>query len=149
MWPRPPWAGVSPETFTVEKANQLLPKVQAGLEGLREALRTHRFEVEQVQDLRRMHGDEVEDEGHEAHGTFAEHAEAAEEAKDLVEERRRSLEELGVILRDARVGHVDFPAERGDERVMLCWRDGEEAVTAWHRPEEGIADRRPVGAGDS
>lgn len=138
---------MSDESFTVEEANQLLPQVQAGLEGLRDALRTHRFEVEQVRDLRRMHGDEVEEEGHDAHETFVGHAEAAEEAQDAVEERRRDLEELGVILRDARVGHVDFPAQRGDDRVMLCWRDGEESVTAWHRPEEGIAGRRPIGAG--
>lgn len=132
------------EPFTVEEADEALPKVQALLSKLREALRDHRFAVEQVRDLRRMHGDEVEEEGHDAHDAFQEHAEAAEEAKSEVEEIRGQLRDLGVEVRDARLGHVDFPARRDGDEVVLCWRDGEESVTAWHRRDEGIADRRPL-----
>lgn len=132
------------EPFTVEEAVATLPKVEALLADLRAALRDHRFAVEQVRDLRRMHGDEVEDGDHEAHDVFEEHAEAAGEAKGDVDEVRSALRGLGVVVRDARIGHVDFPARRDGEEVMLCWRDGEESVTAWHRRDEGISDRRPL-----
>lgn len=135
---------VPEEPFTLEEAAEALPKVEALLSELRGALRDHRFAVEQVRDLRRMHGDEVEEENHEAHEDFEEHADDAAEAKAAMEEARDKLRDLGVEVRDARLGHVDFPARRDGEDVMLCWRDGEESVSAWHRRDERIADRRPL-----
>lgn len=135
---------MSPDRFTVDEANDLLPEVRDRLAELRDALEDHRFAVEQVRDLRSLHGDAVEDEDHDAHEAFADVAEQAREAKARVETRRRALRDLGVEVRDARLGHVDFPAERGGEVVVLCWREGEESVGAWHRREEGITDRRPL-----
>ena len=39
---------------------------------------------------------------------------------------------------------VDFPARSGEDLVLLCWREGEDAIGWFHRPEDGFAGRRPV-----
>ncbi|HYY63472.1 MAG TPA: DUF2203 domain-containing protein [Gaiellaceae bacterium] len=64
----------------------------------------------------------------------------AEEVIRCVEE----LQELGVLVKDLDEGLVDFPALRGDEEVLLCWRLGEDEVAFWHSLEGGFAGRRPL-----
>lgn len=64
----------------------------------------------------------------------------AEEVIRCVEE----LQELGVLVKDLDEGLVDFPAVRGDEEVLLCWRLGEDEVAFWHSLEGGFAGRRPL-----
>ena len=54
------------------------------------------------------------------------------------------LNEMGVLVKDLDSGLVDFPALRGDEEVLLCWRVGEDAVEHWHGLEEGFAGRKPI-----
>ena len=70
-------------------------------------------------------------------------AEIGEEAKGVA----RCVNEihgLGAQVKDADEGLVDFPALRGEEEVLLCWKVGEEAVEFWHGLEEGFAGRRPL-----
>jgi hypothetical protein len=50
----------------------------------------------------------------------------------------------GLLVKDLDEGLVDFPALRGDEEVLLCWRLGEEEVAFWHTPEDGFAGRKPL-----
>jgi hypothetical protein len=54
------------------------------------------------------------------------------------------LQELGVLVKDLDEGLVDFPALRGDEEVLLCWRLGEDEVGFWHSVDEGFAGRKPL-----
>lgn len=54
------------------------------------------------------------------------------------------LQELGVQVKDLDEGLVDFPALRGDEEVLLCWRLGEDEVAFWHTVADGFAGRRPL-----
>jgi hypothetical protein len=54
------------------------------------------------------------------------------------------LLELGVVVKDAERGLVDFPSLRDGEVVELCWLDGEPAVAHWHHVGEGFAGRRPL-----
>ncbi len=39
---------------------------------------------------------------------------------------------------------LDFPADLGSGVVRLCWLEGEPELRWWHRPELGIAGRRPI-----
>ena len=48
----------------------------------------------------------------------------------------------GAIVKDLDDGLVDFPALRGGEEVLLCWRLGEDEVAYWHGLEEGFAGRK-------
>jgi hypothetical protein len=54
------------------------------------------------------------------------------------------LEGLGVLVKDADRGLVDFPALRGGEEVLLCWQVGEDEIAYWHGLEEGFAGRKPL-----
>ena len=55
------------------------------------------------------------------------------------------FEELGVALKDLRVGICDFPALRpSGEEVYLCYRLGEPDICFFHGLEEGFAGRRPL-----
>jgi hypothetical protein len=67
-------------------------------------------------------------------------AEHAHEVAEVIAE----LDALGVQVKDIEVGLVDFPADRGGETVLLCWKVGEEAVGYWHGLEEGYAGRKPL-----
>jgi hypothetical protein len=54
------------------------------------------------------------------------------------------IAELGVEVKDLDEGLVDFPALRGGETVLLCWRLGEDEILYWHTAQEGFAGRRPL-----
>jgi hypothetical protein len=69
-----------------------------------------------------------------------EFAAAAAEFGDCVER----LTALGVQVKDADAGLVDFPSRREGEAVLLCWRAGEESVQFWHDLEAGFAGRKPI-----
>jgi hypothetical protein len=54
------------------------------------------------------------------------------------------LEEMGVQLKDAQSGLIDFLSYRDGELVELCWKLGEPAVAHWHRIGEGFPGRKPL-----
>jgi hypothetical protein len=117
--------------FTVEEANELLPKVVPQLEALRDAHEKMEELQQQVLDSVPTNG------GGEAHRTYVEAARKAEAAL-------RALNEMGIVVRDPQSGLIDFPSERDGQEVLLCWRLGEKAVGWWHPPETGFAGRQPL-----
>jgi hypothetical protein len=54
------------------------------------------------------------------------------------------LTELGILLRDANTGLIDFPGEIDGEPALLCWQFGEPRVEWWHGENEGFAGRKPI-----
>jgi hypothetical protein len=54
------------------------------------------------------------------------------------------LQELGLLVKDLDEGLVDFPALQDGEKVLLCWRLGEDEVAFWHTLEDGFAGRKPL-----
>jgi hypothetical protein len=70
--------------------------------------------------------------------------------RDLVEQIEayragwREVEELGAVLKDARLGLLDFYGEVDGKLVWLCWRYGEAECTFYHALEEGFSARRPI-----
>lgn len=52
---------------------------------------------------------------------------------------------LGVELKDPRRGLIDFPSNRGNRVVLLCWQLGDgESVEWWHELDTGFAGRLPI-----
>ena len=135
---------MSPDTRTydVVEANRVLPEVRrlvrqivevaASLPDLEDQLRIARYRAARPDAT----GDERED------VEVKEDALAGAE-RDLGAAVIR-LEDMGVRLKDPRVGLVDFLWEREGEMVELCWKLGEERVAHWHRIGEGFAGRKPV-----
>ena len=67
-----------------------------------------------------------------------------ERDKDRMKEYCRELEELGIELKDARAGLIDFPCWMDGHEVYLCWRLGEPEVAYWHELEAGFAGRQKL-----
>lgn len=131
----PPRPARPPQTFSLPRANQALVLV-------RKVVADIVARYAELMDLRK--------ERDEALGTPGE-PERTQELGEQIGQRvaelnrlNRELLAIGCVLKDWRVGLVDFPAVRDGERVWLCWRLGEPAVGHWHGLEEGAAGRRPV-----
>lgn len=124
--------------FTVEDANRTLPLVRRIVE---DVVRQHRVWREKILELDLVASSARPDESRDR----AEQLER--EAQSLAREidgYQRELEELGILLKDRRMGLVDFPSEMGGKRVLLCWRLGEGEVQFWHDEESGYAGRQPL-----
>ena len=79
--------------------------------------------------------------------TPSEVRDAAEEVArevDGIAECVREINGAGVQVKDVDEGLLDFPARRGDEDVLLCWKVGEPEVAFWHGLEEGFAGRKAL-----
>lgn len=65
---------------------------------------------------------------------------AIQEAKDTLAE----IDAIGVQVKDLDTGLLDFPFQLEDRVVLLCWKQGETAITHWHTMEDGFAGRKPL-----
>ena len=127
--------------FTPEQANAALAEVRP----LTERMVAHRAEVAVLLGRRAGLTTTIAGNGGDLDpGELARvEAEIAEQAKEVA----RCVNEihgLGAEVKDADEGLVDFPALRGAEEVLLCWRLGEDEITFWHDREQGFAGRRPL-----
>jgi hypothetical protein len=132
---------VADRYFTPEEANELLPTVRPLVERLvahRRALAL--ATVRHARIAAKIAGNGGGVRPHEVDELQRAIEAEAEEVVRRVEE----LQELGVLVKDLDEGLVDFPALRGDEEVLLCWRLGEDEVAFWHSLEGGFAGRRPL-----
>lgn len=118
--------------YTYETAAALLPEAAERLAELaRQAERLQRLALD-------IRAGQAED------GAVAERK-ALEAA---LEERLGWFRDRSVQVKGLAPGLLDFPARAlrdGEELVvLLCWREGEEALAWYHRPEDGYAGRAPV-----
>jgi len=129
-----------PRHFSVEEANQALPRLRQWLPRIQ--ARRRRLDVVQ----RKLAELSVKA---SANGNLLEEeVEATQrEAKRLTGELDKLIgrvQELGCELKDIEQGLIDFPALREGREVYLCWRLGEEEVAFWHELEAGFAGRQPL-----
>jgi hypothetical protein len=128
--------------FTPEEANAALALVRPRVERLarlRVALRSVAGELADARANAAGNG----------HGEAARRAAALEEARAetvrALADVAAELDEIGVQVKDPDGGLVDFPARHPDgSLVLLCWRVGEDEVSAWHTLDGGFAGRKPL-----
>ena len=58
----------------------------------------------------------------------------------------REVEDLGCVVKDARMGLVDFYGEVDGRHVWLCWKYGEPEIGFFHALDEGYSGRRAIRA---
>jgi len=56
----------------------------------------------------------------------------------------KDVESMGVQIKDAKHGLVDFPSRLYGRDVLLCWKLGESSVRFWHDCDSGYAGRQPL-----
>jgi hypothetical protein len=123
--------------FTVEQANATLPLVKRIVEDI---VAQHRLWHEKLLEI-----DLVAATGRASDAELAERL--AREVQGIareIETFRRELVSLGIQLKDARLGLIDFASTMGDRPILLCWRLGEPEVQFWHDPDAGFAGRQPL-----
>jgi hypothetical protein len=131
-----------PRTYTLEEANAALPQVRRLVERIVErfALLPELQEQARVADYKTSRPSA----GLEAEKEYERSRRAMHDAELELAEDALRLERLGVALKDAQTGLIDFYSYREGELVELCWKLGEDAIENWHRIGEGFAGRRPL-----
>lgn len=117
--------------YTVEEANALLPYLSPTLVELREKFEEAARAREAIALAAAGNG-------------WSDKRERWAHTLARVEELVERINEWQILLRDIATGLVDFPGERGGERIWLCWRLGEPDVSYWHPVDEGFSGRRPL-----
>ena len=82
-------------------------------------------------------GDMVPSDLHEAAETIQREAAAISDCAERINA-------AGAEVKSLEEGLLDFPARRGDEVVLLCWKLGEDEIHYWHRVDEGFGGRKPL-----
>ena len=129
-------------TYTVEEANQELPRV--------------RRIVTQISELSALLP-ELEDQARIAeyeskrNGAGTDHRDRHQQAREAVSGAElellkavASLNGMGIQIKAPLEGLIDFPSYRDGELVELCWKLGEDRVEHWHRVGEGYAGRKKL-----
>ena len=127
--------------FTPEEANAALAEVRPLVERMVEQRRAHLEALERQEEL----------EGHiRGNGGGippAALAESAAEVDRLARSLARTVDaiaEHGAQVKDVDEGLIDFPARRGGETVLLCWKLGEDEIRYWHTLDAGFAGRQEL-----
>ncbi|XZE32277.1 DUF2203 domain-containing protein [Pirellulaceae bacterium SH501] len=130
------------KVFTIEQARAMLPLLRLIVTDI--AL-SHRELTERKSNLRRMLR------RHDGKARFQVYdAEITEIQEDLKNESSHlddyvsELEGLGVILRSAHDGIVDFPAVIDDMPAFFTWQMDQPDVVDFHWAAESTADRKPI-----
>jgi hypothetical protein len=124
--------------FTVNEANELLPRLRPLVEQILENIRRLKSASETV--IRREQLDA------EAPNLMDQLRRDTEVAK-LIGQVQGWVEEInshGCVCKGVEQGLIDFPCMLGAEVVFLCWQLGEPTVSFWHRIEDGFAGRKPL-----
>jgi hypothetical protein len=127
--------------FTLVEANaalvELRPIVERAVSHRRKLGEAQRHQAELVTRIAGNGGDMQPSDLREAAATIQREAAAI---ADCVER----IDEAGAQIKSLEEGLLDFPALRGDEEVLLCWKLGEDEIRYWHGVDEGFAGRKPL-----
>ena len=129
--------------FTVEQANAALPLVRAIAQDISQLSRSileRRERIALLRGDRQPKADDLYDD---------EMASAEQEVdKDITQLREyvAELAALGVELKSAPEGLIDFPAMQDGRPVYLCWKLGEPEVLFWHELDTGFGGRQSLTA---
>ena len=131
--------------FSIEQARSMLPLLRLIVTDIS---LSHRELMERRSNLRRMLRN------HQGNSKFKiydqEIVEIQNDLKDQtahLEDYISELEQLGVILRSAHDGIVDFPTMIEDAPAFFTWQMEQSDVSEFHWANESTADRRPLDAG--
>ncbi len=60
------------------------------------------------------------------------------------EETIKVINDEQIIIRDIKLGLVDFLFLWDEKEVFLCWKRGEHSIQFWHNTDEGFASRKRI-----
>jgi hypothetical protein len=129
--------------FTVTEANAMLPLVRAIVDDivrLKNEIEERRERLEEVRRLPGHRRDEDDPYDEEVQQIEVE----IDKENDRLEEFCDELRRLGVELKDAKVGLIDFLTQIDGREAYLCWKLGEGEIAYWHELEAGFPGRQSL-----
>jgi hypothetical protein len=134
------YAGVVPEPtrfFDPAEAEAMLPELDRLLADAQKLLTRFEEARGRVSNPARANGHVT------VNGSAGKPSQEAESIQKQLEGILQQIDSQGVIVRDIRLGLIDFPAVRDGQQVFLCWRRGEALrIEWWHPTSTGIAGRQ-------
>ena len=129
-------------TYTVEEANQELPRVRRIVAQIAELSAL----LPELEDQARIAEYELKREraGNDAKGRHQQARDAVSGAELELLKAVAQLNGMGIQLKGPLEGLIDFPSYRDGELVELCWKLGEDRVEHWHHIGEGYAGRKKL-----
>jgi len=125
--------------FTLEEANaaltELRPIVERMVQHRRDLTAAQTRQVELVTRIAGNGGDMVPSDLHDL-------AEAIQREADAISDCAERISQAGAQVKSLEEGLLDFPAKRGEEDVLLCWKLGEDEILFWHGIDEGFSARK-------
>lgn len=126
-------------TFTPAEANEALVELRPIVERMVQHRRNlTAAEVEQAELVMRIAGnggDMVPSDLHDL-------AETIQSEADAISDCAERINQAGAQVKSLEEGLLDFPAKRGEEDVLLCWKLGEDEIRFWHGTDEGFSARK-------
>lgn len=120
--------------FTVQEANQALPRLSRILTGARDRWRFLNGHTRKPAYTLEEYN--IVQEGPVSPDYF--------QALVAVRRALKEIEAIGAQVKDIPSGLVDFPSRLFGKDVLLCWRLGEDKVGFWHDLESGFSGRQPL-----
>jgi hypothetical protein len=125
--------------FTLEEANaaltELRPIVERMVQHRRDLTAAQTRQVELVTRIAGNGGDMVPSD-------LRDLAETIQREADAISDCAEQINQAGAQVKSLEEGLLDFPAKRGEEDVLLCWKLGEDEIRFWHGTDEGFSARK-------
>jgi hypothetical protein len=125
--------------FTLEEANaaltELRPIVERMVQHRRDLTAAQARQTELVTRIAGNGGDMVPSDLHDL-------AETIQREADAISDCAEQINQAGAQVKSLEEGLLDFPARRGEEDVLLCWKLGEDEIRFWHGTDEGFSARK-------
>jgi hypothetical protein len=140
-WPVYDAAAMASKHFTIEEANELLPRLEHELKQLLVAQEQASAAAQELGGLGQAMDVLKRRAVVPGKAKTAEQLVAATHSIIAGVER---INALGCLIKDLDLGIIDFPGEHQGVRVNLCWQFGEPQVLHYHGPEEEDEERRQL-----
>ncbi|MEX0656817.1 MAG: DUF2203 domain-containing protein [Nitrosopumilaceae archaeon] len=121
--------------FTIASANKILPTV---IEKFKKILKQKDEVIKIEQEL---------EASLVTPNTFENYVLLKQKLNSFVTKLYQSIEDLestGVVIKSIDDGLLDFPSQRFDDEVWLCWKYGETEIKFWHEKDSGFNGRKPI-----
>ena len=135
--------------FTVQEANELLPRLREVLRKIHRIRDEARHHHEKLQLLDALWGEELARPENPDHAEYVERRAAIVEAERVVRATvEAEIRDRGIRFPAGGIEHglLDFPSSYGGRWIYLCWRLGETKVAYWHEVDAGFQGRQRITA---
>ena len=125
--------------FTLEEANAALTELRPIVERMVQHRRNlTAAQVRQAELVTRIAGNG----GDMVPSDLQDLAETIQREADAISDCAERINQAGAQVKSLEEGLLDFPAKRGEEDVLLCWKLGEDEIRFWHGTDEGFSARK-------